>query len=99
MKIRLIPAAAAAAALLCTAALLRPAAPTEEGRGVPEEEYILAEYGGHVAVFCPQKGTLPREITTIEVQLLPSADRRQLQNGIPVSDTVELAMLLEDLGC
>ena len=60
---------------------------------------MLAEYGCHVAVFCPQRGTLHRAITAIEVELLPSADRLQLQSGIPAATVRELAMLLEDLGC
>ena len=100
MKKRLISAVCGAAVLLCAGLLLQPAPPEEETQEtVQTAEYVLADYGGHVAVFCPQRGHLPREITTIEVQHLPSADRLQLQNGIPVASAVELAMLLEDLGC
>ena len=102
MKIRLI-SALAAVGLLCAGLLLRPGFSTREEPETVEtvrvSEYILADYGGHVAVFCPQRGGAPRQVTAIEVQHLPAADRLQLQNGIPVDSTVELAMLLEDLGC
>ena len=100
MKKRLMITAGTGLAVLCAGLLLQPAPPEEETREtLSAAEYVLADYGGHVAVFCPQRGHLPREVTAIEVQLLPSADRLQLQNGIPVASAVELAMLLEDLGC
>lgn len=98
MKKRWI-AAGLAGGLLLGAGALAGEGPKQETEHADTEEYVLAEYSGKVAVFCPQKGTLPRQITAIEVQLLPSADRALLQTGIPVEDTRALAMLLEDLGC
>ena len=62
-------------------------------------EYILADYGGRVAVFSPQRGSAPRRVTAIEVQHLPAVDRQLLKSGIPALNDLELAMLLEDLGC
>ena len=80
--------------------LLWPEPPVEDVRETAAVgEYVLSEYGGRVAVFCPRQGTAPRQITAIEVGLLPTTDRLQLQSGIPVVNAVELAMLLEDLGC
>lgn len=61
-------------------------------------DFVLGEYGGCVAVYSPLQSGVPRRVTDIAVQLLPSADRVQLKNGIPVRDDRELLTLLEDLG-
>ena len=61
-------------------------------------DFVLGEYGGCVAVYSPVESGVPRRVTDIRVQLLPSADRTQLENGIPVRDDRELITLLEDLG-
>ena len=62
------------------------------------ESFVLSEYGGRVAVYPPEKNASPREITSIWVCYLPSADRRELRSGIPAADEAALAALLEDLG-
>lgn len=63
-----------------------------------KNDFVLGEYGGCVAVYSPAKSGVPRRVTEIPVQLLPSADRTQLKLGIPVRDDRELITLLEDLG-
>ena len=89
--------AGAAAAILC-AAVLTGSSPEE----VPEDSsspagFVLADYGGQVAVFRSGGGPAPDQVTAIRVQLLPSPDRQRLTEGIPVAGETELAMLLEDL--
>ncbi len=60
--------------------------------------YRVGEYGGLLAVFDSAEGAMPREVTDIRVEHLPSEDRVRLREGIPVRDDRELAMLLEDFG-
>ena len=62
------------------------------------EEYRIGCYGGLIAVYVPGEGSLPREVTSQPVELLPGADILQLREGISVRSREELAMLLEDLG-
>ena len=50
------------------------------------------------AVFAPDERTLPRQITTIAVHTLPSADREALSGGIAVYSREELYARLEDFG-
>ncbi len=110
---RIITAVLAAAALLLSAAALKDARRDRDAPGhaetmsqavsvteseAPREEYLLSEVSGRVAVFRSGDGERPREITAIQVALLPSADRRELRSGISAAGEVELAMLLEDLG-
>jgi len=67
------------------------------GSGEWEEcEYVLGEYSGHVAVYDPEGGALPCQVTDIRVGLLPEADRSHLQEGIPLQSRLELMLLLED---
>ena len=58
----------------------------------------LGEYHGRVAIFAPDERTLPRQITTIAVYTLPSADREALSGGIAVYSREELYRRLEDFG-
>ena len=107
MKRLILSAAAAAAVLLGAAALLdgrrgSPAAETvalSSRQPTPRpESFVLSEYGGRIAVYPPEKDAAPREITSIWVCFLPSADRTELERGIPAADAAALAALLEDLG-
>ena len=67
--------------------------------GGRKAEYCsLGEYNGRVAVFAPDERTLPRQITTIAVHTLPSADREALSGGIAVYSREELYARLEDFG-
>ena len=50
------------------------------------------------AAFTPDERTLPRQITTIAVHTLPSADREALSGGIAVYSREELYARLEDFG-
>jgi len=96
----MIAALFAAALLLFSAAALRSkpreaapaAAPTPVG-------YVLADYGGQVAVFRAGGGPGPEQITAISVGVLPTADRIRLSEGIAAPGERELARLLEDLSC
>lgn len=99
MKKRWIAALTAAGVLGAGLLAVRGAAPAGEAEPEAAGKYVLGEYGGKVAVFCPKLGELPRRITAIEVGTLPALDRERLQSGIPVDDRTTLTMLLEDLGC
>ena len=62
------------------------------------ETYVIGEYEGRVAVFAAGEDAAPREITSIRVHYLPSADRNALKKGIGAAGEPALAALLEDLG-
>lgn len=104
---RLILIALAAGVLAGTAALLRreqpPRAAETMAELVPSEAprsagYVLTEYGGRVAVCGAGPDAAPREVTSIRVYYLPSADRNALKQGITAANDLALAALLEDLG-
>ena len=90
--------AAGAAAILCAAAV-RAGGPVEEAPAdsVSDVGFMLADYGGCVAVFRADCGLPPEQVTAIRVGLLPAPDRQRLAEGIRVSGEEELARLLEDL--
>ena len=67
------------------------------GEGV-STGYVLAAYGGSVAVFERGDRESPLEVTDIELARLRAADRAMIETGVPVSDREELMALLEDLG-
>lgn len=94
MKHRIIALAAAGGLFLTAAAGFGAICARQKAAG----RYVLGEYGGRVAVYCPAEGSAPRRVTDIPVELLPRPDREQLRDGIAVGDGRELAMLLEDLG-
>ena len=88
-----------AAALMTAAAVLFLAGLAEPGGNkAVSAQYWLIDHGGRVAV-CPLTSGEQRHSTPIRVELLPSADQAELQNGIPAADAAALARLLEDLGC
>lgn len=67
--------------------------------GRARAEYCsLGSYEGRVAIFAPDERTLPRQITSIAVHTLPSADREALSGGIAVFSREELYRRLEDFG-
>jgi hypothetical protein len=103
---RLILIVLAAGGLLGAAVLLsRTQTPraVETMAGAPAETprsagFVLGEYGGRVAVYGAEADAPPREITSIWVHYLPSADRNALKKGISAANELALAALLEDLG-
>ena len=62
-----------------------------------EQGFVLSEYGGRVAVYSSGAATAPKQITSIWVYFLPSADRADLKTGITAANETDLAALLEDL--
>ena len=62
--------------------------------------YVVADYGGSVAVFDRGDSTLsaPLQVTEIRLAGLRAADRAMIETGVPVSSREELMALLEDLG-
>lgn len=63
-----------------------------------EAAYFLRDSAGYVAVFSGRRTREPLAVTAIETAGLRSTDRLLLQKGIPVCDSGELLLLLEDLG-
>ena len=61
-------------------------------------EFFLRESEGYVAIFESKKGRTPLSVTAIETARLRSTDRLLLSRGIPVMNSAELLILLEDLG-
>ena len=61
-------------------------------------EFFLRESEGYVAIFESKKGRTPLSVTGIETAKLRSTDRLLLNRGIPVMNSSELLLLLEDLG-
>ena len=60
--------------------------------------YFLRDSGGYVAVYAKGRSREPLSVTAIETAGLRRTDRLLLSEGIPVSDSGELLLLLEDLG-
>ena len=62
--------------------------------------YLVAEFGGSVAVFDRNDSglTAPLQVTDIELDGLRAADREMIRAGVPISTREELMTLLEDLG-
>ena len=63
-------------------------------------EYLVADYGGSVAVFDSADSSMenPLQVTDIELGTLRAADRALIEIGVPVASREELMALLEDLG-
>ena len=66
-------------------------------RSAAEQQYIVADWGGKVAVFENGK-TEPVVVYDIYVHLLPENDIEILRRGIKVSSESQLQSCLEDLG-
>ena len=62
--------------------------------------YLVADFGGSVAVFDSGDSGMenPLQVTDIDLDSLRAADRALIEIGVPVSDREELVALLEDLG-
>lgn len=60
-----------------------------------DEEYLLRDWKGYVAVFRGGEDT-PAELTDIETATLNNVDREKLRTGIPAAGKAELLSLLED---
>lgn len=68
----------------------------ESNRG--EAVYYLRSIDGHLAVFGAGNARRPLQLTDIDIEALPGADRAMLEKGIPVASREELLKLLEDFG-
>ena len=64
----------------------------------PSGSYVLADYGGSVAIFDGGNTEAPVQVTDIELDTLRAADRKLIETGVPVSTKEELMALLEDIG-
>ena len=60
--------------------------------------YFLRDEDGYVAIYAGRRERSPLLVTRIETAALRGTDRLLLQKGIPVTDSGELLLLLEDLG-
>ena len=72
----------------------------KDGDAARPGEYLVADYGGSVAVFDSADGSMenPLQVTDIELGSLRAADRALIETGVPVASREELMALLEDLG-
>ena len=72
----------------------------EDGSAGQPGSYLVADYGGSVAVFDSGDSDMedPLEVTDIELGSLRASDRAMIRTGVPVSSREELLALLEDLG-
>lgn len=59
--------------------------------------YVVKEYGGKIAVFCPDEDQ-PIAVYEVYVHLLPENDIEILRKGIKVDDDYTLIKTLEDFG-
>lgn len=71
------------------------AAQHEEPATLPQVDYVLGEYEGHLALFRGEQ-TAPYQILDMPVQLLSAYDREQIAQGIHVHTEAELRSLVED---
>ena len=70
---------------------------TDEPQTTSEPLYIVADYGGKVAVF-DNVNTEPLIVYDIYTHLLPENDIELLRKGIKINSDVQLQSCLEDLG-
>ena len=66
-------------------------------RSAAEQQYIVADWGGKVAVF-EEGADQPFEVYDIYTHLLPENDIDLLRKGIVVNSLQQLQSCLEDLG-
>jgi len=62
----------------------------------PPPRYTIGVWEGRVAVFEGEQA-FPKQIFDSFVSTLPSGQRAQVEDGIPVEDDTQLSLLLEDL--
>jgi len=63
-----------------------------------ENNYVLRDYEGYVAIFVENDPTCPMTVTDIPVSTLRALDKMLLQTGMKISSRERLMMTLEDLG-
>jgi len=63
-----------------------------------EDQYILGEWDGKIAIFRDGNMRNPVKITGIELKNLREADRALIREGLIAASETELLELLEDLG-
>lgn len=63
-----------------------------------DNNYVLREYEGYVAVFVENDPSRPMTVTDIQVATLREFDQMLLQTGMKVQTHERLVMMLEDLG-
>ena len=63
-----------------------------------ENNYVLRDYEGYVAIFVENNPSCPMTVTDIPVSTLRELDKRLLQTGMKIASKVRLMMTLEDLG-
>lgn len=75
-----------------------------EGAAVPcmaqsnENNYVLRDYEGYVAIFVENDPSCPMTVTDIPVSTLRELDKMLLQTGMKIASRERLMMTLEDLG-
>lgn len=57
--------------------------------------YVIREYNGHIAVY-ENDSTVPFEEFQTEVDVLPDADQKELEDGIVVNTMTEVRQRVED---
>ena len=60
--------------------------------------YVIASYGGRIAVFSAGEPGMPISVTGITISSLRESDRQLIETGIALATEAEVAQLLEDLG-
>lgn len=63
-----------------------------------ENNYVLRDYEGYVAVFIENDPSVPMTVTDIQVSTLRELDQKLLQTGMKVKTHERLMMILEDIG-
>ena len=63
-----------------------------------EQNYVLRDYEGFVAVFVENDPSCPMTVTDIQVSTLRELDKKLLQTGMKVRTHERLMMILEDIG-
>ncbi len=63
-----------------------------------ENNYVLRDYEGYVAVFIENDPYRPMTVTDIPVSTLREMDRQLMQTGLKVKTHESLVVMLEDLG-
>lgn len=63
-----------------------------------ENNYVLREYEGYVAIFVENDPSCPMTVTDIPVSTLRALDKMLLQTGMKITSKERLMMTLEDLG-
>ena len=104
LKIELIGALCLCAVFCATFALINISKAETDGKAVEcmaeskENNYVLRDYEGYVAIFVENNPTCPMTVTDIQVSTLREFDKMLLRTGMKLSSRERLMMTLEDLG-